>query len=198
MSNLVSGQQVIVGDLLLNVGKLNKYLKVRLGTGGSVLAGSSEINTTVKIPDKCLIVDAFLEVLTPSTGATKTVRVGLLSTSSGGNGAGFLKDVSVGSSGTVRGAILTATSGGNTGGTMLVSATLGTYLATFSSGSTGVGDPGFYLPGFTAATSGAGTVPIGAFRGDSVTAKSITWTPGSTDWVAFKANLYIGVVDLVK
>lgn len=195
MANRVTGQAALAGYYSLDNGggAMPHYFRYRIGTGGTPISGSSEFVLTAaagnapgcpKVPTQGVIVDAFINVLTASTGATKTLSVGLLSTSSGGAVAGILNGISVASTGLVRPAITAATSGPGTGGLFFVTNTFGSFLSTFTSGSTAAGDPGLFARR--------------NFATDSVTAKSLSATPGSTDWVALKVDLYIGVVDITR
>lgn len=177
MHRLTKGT-ALVGDLLLDGAKLEKVVKIRLGTGGTA-TGTSQTVTPYVLPTQAEIYYAFVNILTASTGATKTFSVG-----TSGTASGFLLSVSAASTGLVRPNITTATSGGNTGGFMLVSNTFGSLLMSFSSGSTAVGDAGFNL--------------TKTYLSDSNASRTITFTPNSSEWSAFSADLYIVLTDVTR
>ena len=186
--NKLSGQKVELGDVLLSTAKLAKWWQIRLGAGGTT-SGSSETQVTVgdyqALTAQCVVVDAFLNVLVASTGTTKTLSFGLLSTSSGGVNNGFLASLSVSSTGLSRPLATAATSGPGTGGLIYATNTYGSFLSQFSSGSTSAGDPGVFIKK--------------NFASDSVTAKSFSWTPDSTNFGStFSADVYLKVVDVTQ
>lgn len=182
--NKLSGQRSELGDVLLPWAKVSKWWIVRVGSGG-VAPSSSEGTVTgaySQLPSQAVVVDVFANVLTASTGATKTFSFGLLSTSSGGSRTGFMSSVSAATTGIVRPTATAATSGPGTGGMIYATNTYGSFLSQFTSGSTAAGDPGLFIKK--------------NFASDSVTAKTFSFTPDSTDWIAFSADVYVKVVDL--
>lgn len=174
---------LLCGDLLMDVAKLDKAYKVRLGTGG-VAVGSTQTVVTgpfATLPAQALVYDVFVNVLTASTGTTKTLSVG-----TSGTGTGFLNSVDVSTTGIVRGLISAATSGPGTGGLFLKSTTYGSLLMTFTSGSTAAGDNGVAIQK--------------TYPSDSNASRGLTFTPNSSDWVGgtFSADLLIFYTDLTR
>lgn len=80
-------------------------------------ADGTEQDTGDDLPDLAVLPDVFVHVRTAeSTGTTKTIDVGLLSTETGGDADGFLAGVDVSSTGLVKG---TLDSAGQTLGALL-------------------------------------------------------------------------------
>ena len=169
-ANRLTEGTALVGDVLLDNAKLDKSIKIRIGTGGTAV-GTSETTVTspyAVLPAQAAVYDVFLNVLTASTGATKTIGIGLLSTSSGGNRTGFLAAASVASTGLVLGTVATGTSGAGTYGAFLTTQT-------------------------------TGNAPVQkTFSSDSITAKTLSFTPNSSEWIAFSADLYVCYVDVTR
>ena len=132
---------------------------------------SSEIDTGYNLPPKSILRNVYLDVVTvEATGGTKTINVGLLASESGGDANGFLAAVSCsGTAGLRQGTLSTGT------------ATLGELLREDVQGSTG--------------SSGNTTVPE-PFLTDEVTAKSLSFTHGSTGWVEFVGDLYLEFIQV--
>jgi len=163
MTNVATKGALYSGDILLGVGKLDKAIKIRLGTGGNLIATSSMSLTSYVLPGQAVVYDAFLNVLTPSTGATKTLLVG-----TSGTPAGFLSAIAVGTSGIVLPVVAAGTSGVGTYGTFMVTQT-------------------------------TGNAPVQkTYASDSTASRTLTFTPASTDWIAFAADLYLYVTDLTQ
>lgn len=161
MSNLASKGTILAGDLLLAGSKLDKAVRIRIGTGGVLISGSSFVSLGINLPAQAIVYDAFLNVLTPSTGATKTLLFGTSSTP-----AGFLNGLSVGSSGVILPVVAAGTSGAGTYGTLLTTQT-------------------------------TGNAPVQkSYASDSTSSRGLGYTPNSTDWAAFSADLYLCIVDL--
>lgn len=163
MANLASKGSVLVGDILLAGSKLDKSVRIRLGTGGAAIASSSLNMTAFVLPAQAIVYDAFLNVLTPSTGTTKTLLAGTSATQ-----AGFLSGISVGTSGIVLPVVAAGTSGAGT---------YGSFLVTFTTGNAPVQK---------------------SYASDANASRTIGFTPGSTDWVAFAADLYLSFIDLTQ
>lgn len=119
------------------------------------LTHNVETDTGYDLPSRAIILDVFLNVITPETTATtKTVEVGLLASESGGDLDGFLDGVSLAAAGVVRpGAVF------NSGSDWPASTLRGAFLANFTAGS-GTDDRGVYVEKPHVA--------------DSVTAKSVS------------------------
>ena len=164
---------LLVSDLSID-GAAHKTLRVNITS-----VGTSETDTRRDLPAKCVVHDVALVVITPSTGATKTLNVGLLASSSG-DADGFAVGLSVASSGVVVPAVQTSTSG--TAGRFVTGATYGFLLAVVTSGSTVAADNGL----FARKVHSVNTLP----------ARSITVTPNSSEWVNFKAVLLIDYTEL--
>lgn len=143
---------------------------------GQIKAGNTvEVDTGLILPAHAIVTDVFLNVLTAeATGATKTVKVGLLSTQVGGNAQGFLNGVSVATTGIKRG-VATVTAGGTE--TFYASTTRGAlFVSNFKAGSNVAGDTGINYEH--------------PFLSDSVTAKDVSFTRGSV-FVECVANIYV-------
>lgn len=168
--NKLSGQTVEIGDVLLDIGKLDKAIRIRLGSGG-VAVGTSEVALTGPygiLPAQALVLDVYVNVLVASTGTTKTLNLGLLAASSGGSRTGFLNSVDVSTTGLKAAIVAGGTSGGGTYGAFLTTQT-------------------------------TGNAPVQkSFASDSVTAKTLSYTPNSSDWALFSADVYICYVDFTR
>lgn len=161
MANLLTKGPALVGDILLANAKIDKAVRIRLGTGGFAIASSSQTLTSFVLPTQAIVYDIFLNVFTPSTGATKTLLVG-----TSGTQAGFLSAISVGSSGIVLPVVAAGTSGAGTYGTFM-----------------------------TTQTTGPSPVQR-SYASDSNASRTLGFTPASTDWIAFAADLYLSYIDL--
>jgi len=169
--NRLSEGPVIVGDILFDRGKIDKCIRVRIGSGGTAISSSSETTITgpeAVLPAQAIVLDVYVNVLVASTGSTKTFGFGLLNSSAGGNRIGFLTGISAAATGLQLPVIAVGTSGAGT---------YGVFLSVFSTGNAPAQK---------------------SFATDSVTAKTLTFTPNSTDWVLFSADVYICYVDLTK
>lgn len=161
MTNTLSKGQVTLGDVLLAGSKLDKAVRIRLGTGGVAVSGSSYIQSSFVLPAQAIVYDAFLNVLVGSTGATKTLLVG-----TSGTPAGFLTGIGAGTTGIVLPVVAAGTSGAGTYGTFMTTQT-------------------------------TGNAPVQkSYASDSNASRTIGWTPGSTDWALFSADLYLSFIDL--
>ncbi len=140
----------------------------------------SEQDAGIDLPAKAVVLDVFLDVTAAEvTGGTKTMSVGLLSSESGGDADGFLVGVSCASTGLKRGEA-TVTAGGSE--TYLSATTRGALLGSFVAGSDSAGD--------------VGTVYERPHLSDSVTAKSVSYTAGDSDWVEFRGTLVVVYVEV--
>lgn len=168
--NKLSGQTVEVGDILLDIAKIDKAIRLRLGPGG-VAVGTSEVALTGPygiLPAQALVLDVYVNVLVASTGTTKTLNLGLLAASSGGNRSGFLSAIDV--------------------------STTGLKAAIVAAGTSGAGTYGVFLT-----TQTTGNAPVQkSFASDSVTAKTLSYTPNSSDWLLFTADVFICYVDFTR
>ena len=148
-----------------------KHLVIPIGYGD----GTTENDTTQNLPSTAIVEDVLVNVTTAeATGGTKTLDVGLLSSETGGDANGFVAAVDVSSTGLKR-PEGTFTAGTNE--TYLSANTRGVLLATALLGSNTATDVGTYAEK--------------PFLTDSVTAKSVSWTPGSTDWAEFAGEIII-------
>lgn len=162
--NLNTKGTVTAGDVLLKIGKLDKNVLVaRIGVGGVAIATTSMHVTPYVLPAQAVVYDAFLNVLVPSTGGTKTLSVGTSATP-----LGFINGLSVASSGLA--------------------------LPFVAAGTSASGNYGSLLTAFTTGNNQA----LKTYASDANASKTITFTPGSTDWVGglFSADLYLSIVDL--
>lgn len=161
MSNVLTKGAALVGDILLANAKVDKAVRIRLGTGGVALSGSSQVMTTFILPAQAIVYDAFLNVLVASTGTTKTLLVG-----TSGTQAGFLSAISVSTTGIVLPVVAAGTSGVGTYGTLFVTQT-------------------------------TGNSPVQkSYASDSNASRTIGFTPASTDWTLFSADLFLSFIDL--
>ncbi len=147
---------------------------------GQIVPGTAaEHALTYSLPANAMVYDVFLNVLTAETsGATKTAEVGLLSSQSGGNAAGFLNGVSVAATGLVRGAATVTTGGSNT---YYASTTRGVFLANFFAGGNVADEYGLNYEH--------------PFLTSSVTAKTISYTPASV-FSQCVADIYVTYIQL--
>lgn len=143
------------------------------------LAASTESLTTYDLPSQALLVDIFANITTVGSTAG-TMDVGTYSSSSGGDADGFMNDLDIGTSGIGRPA-LTASSSGAPGWFMAAN-TYGAKLSDFQVGTT--------------VTNVFGIGSRKNYATDSVTAKSISITPSTTD--AIVGVLFLGLVDLLS
>jgi len=140
----------------------------------------SEQDAGIDLPAKAVVLDVLVDVTAAEvTGGTKTMNVGLLSSESGGDADGFLVGVSCASTGLKRG-VATVTAGGSE--TYFSATTRGALLGSFVAGSDSAGD--------------VGTVYERPHLSDSVTAKSISYTAGDSDWVEFRGTIVVLYVEV--
>jgi len=140
----------------------------------------SEQDAGIDLPAKAVVLDVLVDVTAAEvTGGTKTMNVGLLSSESGGDADGFLVGVSCASTGLKRG-VATVTAGGSE--TYLSATTRGALLGSFVAGSDSAGD--------------VGTVYERPHLSDSVTAKSVSYTAGDSDWVEFRGTIVVLYVEV--
>ena len=172
--NRVTEGCALVGDLSID-GAAHKTLLIRVSS-----VGTSETDTGVDLPEKCLIHHVAVVVTAPTTGATKTLDVGLLATSSGGDADGFVDGVDVSSTGVKSPAVVVSTSGA--AGRFVTGSTLGVFLAAVTSGSTAAADNGLFARKDYSINAGA--------------ARSVTITPGSSEWITFKALIVVDYTEI--
>ncbi len=128
---------------------------------------AAEQDTLINMPAKAIVTGVWLDVTTAEvTGATKTMDVGLLSSESGGDADGFLDNIATTPVGLKQGSLVNG------------AVTLGALLKETITDS--------------AAATQSGRKP---FLSDSVTAKSISYTFGSNDWVEFRGTLVIQYIE---
>ena len=140
----------------------------------------SEQDAGIDLPAKAVVLDVLVDVTAAEvTGGTKTMNVGLLSSESGGDADGFLVGVSCAATGLKRG-VATVTAGGSE--TYLSATTRGALLGSFVAGADSAGD--------------VGTVYERPHLSDSVTAKSVSYTAGDSDWVEFRGTLVVVYVEV--
>ena len=93
---------------------------------------SGEIDTGFDLNANDVVLDAWVDVITPeSTAATKTIDVGLLSSESGGDADGFIDGISTATAG-VKTAKVSVTTGANT--KFFATTTRGVLLQDFQAG----------------------------------------------------------------
>lgn len=156
---------------------VTKYFVTRFEFGD----GTSETDMGFDLPATAIVLpEIFINVITAeATGGTKTIDVGLLSSESGGDADGFVDGISVAATGIVE-AGATVTAGGTE--TYYSANTLGVLLSTF-------------LAGANVATD-VGTFEKKKHLTSSVTAKSISITPGSADFAELVVDVYIPYITL--
>lgn len=154
------------------VGMLLRCKKLSISSAPS----GAEQDTGYDLIAKGLLLDVLLDVTAAEvTGGTKTLNVGLLSSESGGDADGFVAGLSVASTGLKRPGVSIIAGGTET---YVGSWTRGVLLAPHpKAGTNNAGDTGIYIeqPHLTG----------------SVTAKSVSFTAGSNDWVEFRGDLYL-------
>jgi len=140
---------------------ITRTLKYEIGAAPT----GSEQDTGIDLPAKCIVRDVFVDVTTAeTTGATKTMNVGLLASESGGDADGFLVGISFVAAGLKKGTLISS------------GQTLGALLRVDESGS-------------------AALVPE-PHLSDAVTAKSISFTAGSADWVEARGAIYVVIEEI--
>lgn len=147
-----------------------KVLKISFGHE------TSETDTEVDLPDKAIVLAAWLEVTTADSGIT--INVGTLSSESGGDADGFIKGASVASTGLVIPDV-TVTSG--TSEDYFSACTIGALLADFTAGSDTATD--------------VGTLNKKFYATDSQTTKSISYTCSSGADTA-EGYIYVLLVEM--
>lgn len=153
----------------INVVRKTRIIRIKYSDG------TSETDTTFDLPSNGFVHDVFVNVITAeATGTTKTIDIGLLSSETGGNADGFADGLIVSATGIVR-PQATVTTGLNE--TYYSANTRGVFLSSFLVGTDAASDFGVYTEK---------PHVIG-----SVTAKSITWTPGSANFAELVADLVI-------
>jgi hypothetical protein len=171
--NPTSGQILTVSDAaggsVTGQGSSVKKLDVNFADG------TSENDTGWDLPANAVVREVYLKVDTAeATGGTKTLNIGLLASESGGDANGFCAGLSTSATGIVVPAF-TITDGANQN---YVSAnTYGVFLFGGEIGADAAGQ--------------AGVVYRTNHLSDSVTAKSISWTPASNDWAEFDGSIYV-------
>ncbi len=149
-----------------------QHLRIPIAFGD----GTAENDTGVDLPATAIVHDVYVSCTTAeTTGVTKTLSVGLLSSESGGDANGFLASVDVSATGIKRG-VPTWTVGSNED--FFASTTRGVLLTDFTAGSDVATDTGNNneQPHLT----------------DSVTAKSVSWQPATGgDWAEFVGEIVV-------
>lgn len=136
--------------------------------------GTTETDLSYDLPADAQVEDVMIYVhVAEATGTTKTLDVGLLSSESGGDADGFLDGIDVSSTGLKRSSN-TITVGANN--TFLASSTRGALLRDL-------------VAGEDTAAGGDGFVSNKPHLTSSVTAKSISVTPGSNNFAELVADI---------
>jgi hypothetical protein len=162
---------------VINTGLTGQIVTVLAGQ--IVPSTAAEHSTGYNLPANAILSDVFLNVLTAETvGATKTTEVGILSSETGGNAAGFLNGISVAATGLVRG-VATVTTGVNTH--FYASTDRGVFFTNFFAGSDVVGHEGLNYE-----------TP---FLTSSVVGKTISYTPASV-FSTCVADIYVTYIAL--
>lgn len=166
-----------VADVSVN-GGIVKVKKLSI----SAAPTGSEQDTAFDLPAKSIVLDVLVDVTAAeATGGTKTLDVGLLASEFGGDADGFIDGLSVSTTGLKRGGV-TVTTGGTE--TYVASWTRGLLLTAGAplAGANVAGDEGNYYEKPHLSTS--------------VTAKSVSYTAGSNDFVEFRGDIYIVYVEI--
>jgi hypothetical protein len=172
-TNFPTGISVANRDRTLS-SQVNRVLKtkmIRIAFGD----GTTETDTGFDLPSNGFVRDVWINVVTAeATGGTKTIDIGLLASESGGDADGFADALSVAATGLVRAGV-TTTTGLNE--TYYSANTRGVMLSDFLVGTDAASDFGLYTehPHIMG----------------SVTARSISWTPGSADFAELVADIAI-------
>lgn len=170
-TNFPSGLSTATRDTPVKINVVRKTRIIRINFAD----GTTENDTAFNLPSNGFVRDVYLNVVTAeATGGTKTVDIGLLASETGGDADGFADALSVAATGIIRPGV-TTTTGLNE--TYYSANTRGVMLSDFLVGTDAASDFGIYTehPHI-----------IG-----SVTAKSVSWTPGSTDFAELVADLVI-------
>lgn len=170
-TNFPSGLSTTTRDLGVSINLVRKSRIIRINFAD----GTTETDTTFNLPSNGFVRDVYINVVTAeATGGTKTIDIGLLSSETGGDADGFADGISVAATGIVRPGV-TTTTGLNE--TYYSANTRGVMLSDFLVGTDAASDFGIYTehPHIIA----------------SVTAKSISWTPGSNDFAELVADIVI-------
>lgn len=156
------------------VGAMAKIKKIAV-----TASDGTEQDSGWDLPAKALVLDVFVDVTTAeSTGTTKTLDVGILSSESGGDANGLLDGVSTASTSIVRG-VPTITTGANE--VYFASTTKGVLLAAFTAGTDTATDVGTYFES--------------PHLSDSITGKSVSYTAGSAQ-TEFVGNIFVVYIEL--
>ena len=176
-ASTASGDQITIRASIQSTVDLNgmKLRRLAIAFGD----GTTETDTGWDLPAKAIVHDVFVDVTTAeATGGTKTVDVGLLSSESGGDADGFLDALSVAATGGIRG-LVAKTTGSNE--IFYASTTFGVFLALLQAGADVALD--------------VGTFDESPHIADSVTARSVTWTPGSADFAELVGVIYVAYTE---
>lgn len=175
--NKLDGATVTTAEIntldLSAVGAIQKIKKIAIAAGD----GTSENDTGWTLPADAIVLDVFLNIsAAEATGGTKTIDIG--TDGSGSNDPdGFADAISVAGTGLVR-PQATLTAGGSE--TYFSANTRGVLLSDFLAGSDSATDVGTYREKPDLTSGG----------------ESITWTPGSGDFVEFAADLFIVYIEV--
>lgn len=143
----------------------------------AIVDSADEQDTGWALPAKAIVLDVLINVTTKeSTGGTKTVNVGTLS-SAGGDADGYLAGASVGAAGIIRGKA-TITTGDSE--SYFASTTRGELLATLVAGTDTAGDVGTYYE----------------FPDTTMGGKKISYTLGSADFAELVADIIVVYIEL--
>lgn len=160
----------------LDLSVVGAAMKVKKLTISTTPTGSEQ-DTTWDLPAKALVLDIWVDVTAAEvTGTTKTLDVGLLSSESGGDADGFIAGLSVASTG-----VKVPGYARDGGSAYFDTNTKGVLISSFVQGS-GTDDRGLYA--------------VKAHSAGSVTAKSVSYTAGDTDWNEFRGSIYILYVEI--
>lgn len=170
-----SSSDATLGGLKLGNNVTMYWKEIAIAT---LVPAGGETDSAWDLPDSSVVLDVFIKVDTPeSTGTTKTLDVGLLSTESDGVANGFLDGVSIATAGVVAGAA-TVTDG--TAQNYVSAKTYGAFLVDSEVGGNAAGT--------------AGVIMKKNYTVDSGTARSVSYTAGSSDNADFAGSIYINYI----
>lgn len=168
-------QERFQGKVILDNAILGELKRAVKKLSPTLTSAASEVDTSWDLPADAIVRDVFIQVNTAeATGTTKTIDIGLLSSESGGDADGFADGISVAAAGEFRPGFTTSDGGTST---FLQSNTRGVLLSKFVAGSDEGSIPGLYAE-----------IP---HLGDSVTAKSVSVTAGSSDFAELDVDIYV-------
>lgn len=155
------------------------WKKIAVGAGTS-----AEVDSGWDLPAHAIVHHVLIQVVTAeATGVTKTLDVGLLSSESGGDADAFIDGKSVATAGIQR-PLFVQTTGSNNN-----------YLGAAGTHTVGAKLTGLLIAGEDIAAGGDGYAQFAPYASDSLTAKSVSYSRGST-LTEFAGFIWIGYTEM--